>query len=136
MLVQNTEVAIRRLNALKALGVKIAIDDFGTGYSSLSYLQQFPFDVLKIDRCFIRNITENTSNAAITEAIIAMAKNLNLKLIAEGVETEDELSFVCQHQCDGMQGYLFSRPVPVQEFHQLLLTNKRLPLPTSHKLAE
>ncbi len=136
MLVQNTEVAIRRLNALKALGVKIAIDDFGTGYSSLSYLQQFPFDVLKIDRCFIRNITENTSNAAITEAIIAMAKNLNLKLIAEGVETEEELSFVCQHQCDGMQGYLFSRPVPVQEFHQLLLTNKRLPLPTSHKLAE
>jgi diguanylate cyclase (GGDEF)-like protein len=136
MLVQNTEVAIRRLNALKALGVKIAIDDFGTGYSSLSYLQQFPFDVLKIDRCFIRNITENTSNAAITEAIIAMAKNLNLKLIAEGVETEDELSFVCQHQCDGMQGYLFSRPVPVQEFHQLLLTNKRLPLPTSHKLVE
>jgi len=136
MLAQNTEVAIRRLNALKALGVKIAIDDFGTGYSSLSYLQQFPFDVLKIDRCFIRNITENANNAAITQAIIAMAKSLNLKLIAEGVETAAELSFVCQHKCDGMQGYLFSRPVPVQEFYKLLTTGERLPLPINHKLAD
>ncbi len=129
MLVQNTEVAIRRLNALKSLGVQIAIDDFGTGYSSLSYLQQFPFDILKIDRCFIRDITENPNNAAITKAIIEMAKSLNLKLIAEGVETEAELSFVYQHQCDGMQGYLFSRPVPTHEFEQLLIAGKRLPLP-------
>ena len=131
MLVQNTEVAIRRLNALKSLGVEIAIDDFGTGYSSLSYLQQFPFDILKIDRCFIRDITENANNAAITKAIIAMAKSLDLKLVAEGVETEAELSFVCQHQCDGMQGYLFSRPVPPEEFRQLLTADKRLPLPIS-----
>jgi len=129
MLVQNTEVAIRRLNALKSLGVEIAIDDFGTGYSSLSYLQQFPFDILKIDRCFIRDITENPNNAAITRAIIAMAKSLNLKLVAEGVETEAELSFVRQHQCDGMQGYLFSRPVPAEDFRQLLTADKRLPLP-------
>jgi EAL domain-containing protein (putative c-di-GMP-specific phosphodiesterase class I) len=128
MLVQNTEVAIRRLNALKALGVEIAIDDFGTGYSSLSYLQQFPFDILKIDRCFIRNITENSNNAAITKAIIEMAKNLSLKLIAEGVETEAELSFVCKHKCDGMQGYLFSRPVPAHEFEHLLTSGKCLPL--------
>jgi diguanylate cyclase (GGDEF)-like protein len=128
MLVQNTEVAIRRLNALKALGVEIAIDDFGTGYSSLSYLQQFPFDILKIDRCFIRNITENSNNAAITKAIIEMAKSLSLKLIAEGVETEAELSFVCKHKCDGMQGYLFSRPVPAHEFEQLLTSGKCLPL--------
>lgn len=136
MLAQNPAVAIRRLNALKALGVKIAIDDFGTGYSSLSYLQQFPFDVLKIDRCFIRNITDNANNSAITQAIIAMAKSLNLKLIAEGVETEAELGFVCQHQCNGMQGYLFSRPVPVQEFYKLLITGRRLPLPTAYKLAD
>jgi EAL domain-containing protein (putative c-di-GMP-specific phosphodiesterase class I) len=129
MLVQNTEVAIRRLNALKSLGVQIAIDDFGTGYSSLSYLQQFPFDILKIDRCFIRNITDNSNNAAITKAIIEMAKSLDLKLIAEGVETEAELSFVCQQNCDGMQGYLFSRAVPTQEFYQLLTTGKRLALP-------
>jgi EAL domain-containing protein (putative c-di-GMP-specific phosphodiesterase class I) len=131
MLVQNTEVAIRRLNALKSLGVQIAIDDFGTGYSSLSYLQQFPFDILKIDRCFIRNITDNPNNAAITKAIIEMAKSLNLKLVAEGVETESELSFVCQHKCDKMQGYLFSRPLPAQEFEQLLTTGKRLPLPVA-----
>jgi len=133
MLVQNTEVAIRRLNALKSLGVEIAIDDFGTGYSSLSYLQQFPFDILKIDRCFIRNITENPSNSAITKAIIEMAKTLNLKLVAEGVETESELSFVCQHQCDGMQGYLFSRPLPAHEFQQLLISNKCLPLPLAQQ---
>jgi diguanylate cyclase (GGDEF)-like protein len=133
MLVQNTEVAIRRLNALKSLGVEIAIDDFGTGYSSLSYLQQFPFDILKIDRCFIRNITENSNNAAITKAIIEMAKSLNLKLMAEGVETEAELSFVSQYQCDGMQGYLFSRPLPAHEFEQLLKSNKRLPIPVNSK---
>jgi diguanylate cyclase (GGDEF)-like protein len=132
MLVKNTEVAIRRLNALKSLGVKIAIDDFGTGYSSLSYLQQFPFDILKIDRCFIRNITDDSNNAAITKSIIEMAKTLNLKLIAEGVETEAELSFVCKHQCDEMQGYLFSRPVPFQEFEQLLKIGKRLPLPIAY----
>jgi diguanylate cyclase (GGDEF)-like protein len=129
MLVHNTEVAIRRLNALKSLGVEIAIDDFGTGYSSLSYLQQFPFDILKIDRCFIQNITDNPNNAAITKAIIEMAKTLNLKLMAEGVETEAELSFVCQNHCDGMQGYLFSRPLPSHDFEQLLKKNKRLPLP-------
>jgi EAL domain-containing protein (putative c-di-GMP-specific phosphodiesterase class I) len=129
MLVENTEVAIRRLNALKSLGVQIAIDDFGTGYSSLSYLQQFPFDILKIDRCFIRNIRDNANNAAITKAIIEMAKSLDLKLTAEGVETEAELSFVYQHKCDGMQGYLFSRPLPAHEFEQLLMSGKRLALP-------
>ncbi|MBE9126439.1 MULTISPECIES: GGDEF domain-containing response regulator [unclassified Coleofasciculus] len=129
MLIKNVEVAIRRLNALKALGVEIAIDDFGTGYSSLSYLQQFPFDVLKIDQCFVRNIMDNSSNAAITQAIIQMAKSLKLKLIAEGVETETELAFVCQHQCDGMQGYLFSRPLSANEFEKLLINRKSLPIP-------
>ncbi len=133
MLVHNTEVAIRRLNALKSLGVEIAIDDFGTGYSSLSYLQQFPFDILKIDRCFIQNITDNPNKAAITKAIIEMAKTLNLKLMAEGVETEAELSFVCQNHCDGMQGYLFSRPLPSHDFEQLLKKNKRLPLPINSR---
>lgn len=131
MLVQNTEVAIRRLNALKSLGVQIAIDDFGTGYSSLSYLQQFPFDILKIDRCFIQDITDDPSKAAITKAIIEMAKTLELKLIAEGVETKSELSFVRQNKCDVMQGYLFSRPVPEQEFEELLTTGKCLSLPNS-----
>lgn len=131
MLLQNTEVAIRRLNALKSLGVQIAIDDFGTGYSSLSYLQQFPFDTLKIARCFIQNITDDPSNAAITKAIIEMAKTLELKLIAEGVETEAELSFICENKCDVMQGYLFSRPVSKREFEQLLTSGKCLPMPES-----
>lgn len=134
MLVQNTEVAISRLKALKALGVEIAMDDFGTGYSSLSYLQQFEFDILKIDRSFIRKIAEKINKAAITKAIIEMAKSLNLRLIAEGVETESELAFVYHHQCDEMQGYLFSPPVPAQEFHQLLVTGKCLALPISYKI--
>lgn len=126
MLVSNTDVAIRRLKTLKSLGMQIAIDDFGTGYSSLSYLQKFPFDILKIDRCFVRNITANPHNAGITEAIIQIAKTLELKLIAEGVETEAELNFVCQHNCDIMQGYLFSKPLPPQEFEELLFSGKNL----------
>jgi len=126
MLVENTDVAIRRLQALKALGVEIAIDDFGTGYSSLSYLQQFPFDTLKIDRCFIRNIQDNPSQLAITQAIIEMANTLNLKLVAEGVETEAELSFVVQHHCQMMQGYLFSKPLPAKAFESLLFSGKAL----------
>lgn len=126
MLVENTDVAIRRLQALKALGVEIAIDDFGTGYSSLSYLQQFPFDTLKIDRCFIRNIQDNPSQAAITQAIIEMANTLDLKLVAEGVETDAELSFVVQHHCHKMQGYLFSKPLPAKEFESLLFSGKYL----------
>ncbi len=129
MLVQNTDEAIRQLRDLKALGVEIAIDDFGTGYSSLSYLQQFPFDVLKIDRCFIQNVKSDANKAAITQAIVQMAKSLNLKSIAEGVETEAELSFVQQQQCHAIQGYFFSAPVPAEAFQQLLATGKRLPLP-------
>jgi diguanylate cyclase len=126
MLVENTDVAIRRLQALKALGVEIAIDDFGTGYSSLSYLQQFPFDTLKIDRCFIRNIQDNPSQAAITQAIIEMAKTLKLKIVAEGVETEAELAFVMQHHCHAMQGYLFSKPLPTKDLESLLFSGKSL----------
>ncbi|MCP2730302.1 EAL domain-containing response regulator [Limnofasciculus baicalensis] len=136
MLVQNTEVAIRRLNALKALGLTIAIDDFGTGYSSLSYLQQFPFDILKIDQCFIRNISENSHNAAITKAIIEMAKKMELKIIAEGVETKEELEFVCQNQCDMMQGYIFSQPLSAKEFKELLISGKSLMMLRSLKNQE
>ncbi len=132
MLVQNTEVAIGRLKALKALGVEIAMDDFGTGYSSLSYLQQFDFDILKIDRSFIHKIGKKSNKEAITKAIIEMAKSLNLRLIAEGVETESELAFVYQHQCDEIQGYLFSPPVPAHEFQELLVTGKCLVLPIGH----
>lgn len=115
-LVQNAEVAIRRLKALKTLGVSIAIDDFGTGYSSLSYLQQFPFDKLKIDRSFVHNIHTNEANSAIITAIITMAHQLNLRVIAEGVENQEELEFLKSHGCDEMQGFLFSYPVSPKEF--------------------
>lgn len=121
LLVSNPKLAAESMNALKKLGVQIAIDDFGTGYSSLSYLEQFPFDILKIDRCFIRNINNNPKNSVITATVIQMAHKLDLKVIAEGVETEEELAFLQENNCDEMQGYLFSPPVPASEFEKFLL---------------
>ncbi|MGB7519955.1 MAG: bifunctional diguanylate cyclase/phosphodiesterase, partial [Spirulinaceae cyanobacterium] len=126
ILVQNVTLARNKLNALKMLGIKIAIDDFGTGYSSLSYLQQFPFDILKIDRCFIHNIQHNTKNAAITNAILQMAHSLSFKVIAEGVETNAELNFLRQNNCDEMQGFLFSHPLTAGEFEELLMSEQSL----------
>ena len=124
MLVQNPPLAKQKLEALNLLGIKIAIDDFGTGYSSLSYLQQFPFEILKIDQCFVRNLTEDATNAAITIAIMQMAHSLNFRVIAEGVETEAELAFLRQHPCDEIQGYFFSPPLPANKFEELLSTGK------------
>ncbi|MEM9273630.1 MAG: EAL domain-containing protein, partial [Cyanobacteria bacterium P01_F01_bin.143] len=129
ILVENVKFNIQKLQLIKKLGIQIALDDFGTGYSSLSYLQQFPFNVLKIDRCFIRNIDQNSTNSIITKTIIDMAHQLNLKVVAEGVETETELAFLVEHKCDEVQGYLFSRPLPKQEFEELLFSNKRFPIP-------
>ena len=125
-LVENAENAIATLKELKQLGIRIAIDDFGTGYASLSYLKQFPFDDLKIDRSFVHDVTSDTQNTVIMTAVIQMAHNLNLKVTAEGVETEAELAFLCQHQCDAMQGYLFSKPLAASDFESLLLAGKRL----------
>jgi diguanylate cyclase (GGDEF)-like protein len=126
VIMQNTDATIHKLDQLKNLGIQIAIDDFGTGYSSLSYLKQFSFDTLKIDRCFVQNISSDSKNAAIATAMIQMAHNLDLKVIAEGVETNSELAFLQQQACDEMQGYFFSRPVPAHEFERLLTTGKRL----------
>ncbi len=120
ILVENVANSIRNLQNLKALGVSIALDDFGTGYSSLSYLQKFPFDVLKIERCFIQNLDRNKKNAAIVKAIIIMAHQLGLRTVAEGVETEEELDFLCQCNCDKIQGYFFSPPVKVSQFERLV----------------
>lgn len=118
--VQNPETAKTILQELKTAGVNLALDDFGTGYSSLSYLQNFPFDSLKIDRCFIHNITQNSKNIAIINAIIQLAKSLNLKSIAEGVETQTQQEFVRQCGCDLMQGYWFSPPVTAAAFEEML----------------
>lgn len=120
-LVQDVETAILTLKELRALGVRISIDDFGTGYSSLSYLQRFPFDTLKIDRCFVQSMSNDAKNAAITTAIIQMAHQLQLQVVAEGVETQAELAFLTQHKCDSVQGYLFSPPIPAETFTNLLL---------------
>lgn len=127
-IVKDPESASKILRQLRDLGVEISIDDFGTGYSSLNYLKQFPFDTIKIDQCFIRNIAADSKNAAITTAIMQMARSLRLKVIAEGVETEPELSFLIQNKCDAMQGYLFSRPLTPEEFEKLLLAGKSLAL--------
>lgn len=126
ILIENEKLNIQRLNLIKKLGVKISLDDFGTGYSSLGYLQQFPFDILKIDRCLISNIKPNSQNAILTKTIIDMAHQLDLKVVAEGVETQSELAFLVSKGCDEIQGYLFSRPLPVQEFEKLLFSGKSL----------
>ncbi|MDW8201568.1 MAG: EAL domain-containing response regulator [Cyanobacteriota bacterium SKYGB_h_bin112] len=126
VLAEDTKAMIATLNDLEAIGVQITIDDFGTGYASLSYLQQFPVNGLKIDRCFIHNLPNDARNQAIVTAVIQMAHNLNLQVIAEGVETEQELAFLRHHHCDAMQGFLFSRPLPTSDFEALITTGKTL----------
>lgn len=125
-LLQNETEATSILTELKDQGIRIAIDDFGTGYASLSYLKQFPVDALKIDRCFIRNVHSENYNKAITRAVLQMANSLDLKVVAEGVETEAELAFLRNHECQAIQGFLFSRPLPTAEFEALLCSGKQL----------
>ncbi|MDI3396930.1 EAL domain-containing protein [Pseudomonas sp. V88_4] len=120
VLMQNVDATMSALNRLKALGVRLAIDDFGTGYSSLSYLRRFPIDVLKIDQSFIRGLSHDSSDAALVGAIISLGKSLNLNVIAEGVETAQELAFLKDHHCEEGQGYYFSRALPVDAFARLL----------------
>lgn len=122
----NIESTITTLKELSSIGVKLSMDDFGTGYSSLSYLKRFPINTLKIDRSFVKDITTNPDDKAIAAAIISMAHNLKLKVVAEGVETKEQLEILQQHHCDEIQGYLFSPPVPEEKFINLLNENKRL----------
>ena len=117
---QDAENSINKMHHLKELGVKLSMDDFGTGYSSLSYLHQFPLDILKIDRSFVKDIVGNSEDGAIARAVIAMAHSMNLKVVAEGVETEEQYNFLAEHGCEIIQGYLISRPVPANEFEKLL----------------
>ncbi|HLM79309.1 MAG TPA: EAL domain-containing protein [Terriglobales bacterium] len=120
LLLSNAHVTFPVLQDLRAMGLKLAIDDFGTGYSSLSYLKQFPVGKLKIDRSFIRDVAVNPDDAAITTAIISMAKSLSLKVIAEGAEDEAQMSFLRAHQCDEIQGYYFSKPLAVDKVAEKL----------------
>ena len=120
VLMQDAESTASALEALKGMGVRLAVDDFGTGYSSLSYLSRFPIDVLKIDQSFVHKITSDTGDAIITNAVINMGKSLKQRVIAEGVETVDQLTFLLAHGCDEGQGYYFSRPMVAQQFARLL----------------
>jgi len=129
LLMDSPESAARTLALLKESGVTISVDDFGTGYSSLAYLKRFPIDALKIDRAFVRDITTNREDAAITLAIISLAHSLNLKVVAEGVETEEQLRFLIQHACDEVQGYYFSSPIAPLECETMLLEARRLDVP-------
>jgi EAL domain-containing protein (putative c-di-GMP-specific phosphodiesterase class I) len=117
---QNAEATIMTLRELKRLGVRISIDDFGIGYSSLSYLKRLPIDTLKIDQSFVRDITTDPDDAAIATAVIALAHTLKLQVVAEGVETQEQLEFLSARHCDRMQGYLFSRPLPADECAEFL----------------
>jgi diguanylate cyclase (GGDEF)-like protein/PAS domain S-box-containing protein len=116
ILMREVGVAMQILDGLKRLGLSIAVDDFGTGYSSLNYLKQFPIDILKIDRTFVDGLPSGEQDAQIARAIIAMAHSLNLAVIAEGVETHEQLEFLREHGCDEVQGYLFGRPMPPSRF--------------------
>jgi EAL domain-containing protein (putative c-di-GMP-specific phosphodiesterase class I) len=120
MVVQKPEHAVRVLHELKALGVRIAIDDFGTGYSSLAQLKNFPIDILKVDRSFIRDLPTNQDDQSMTKAIIAMGKSLGMTVVAEGVETEEQQTFLSDNACDETQGFYFSKPVSPEGIEGLL----------------
>jgi EAL domain-containing protein (putative c-di-GMP-specific phosphodiesterase class I) len=118
--IRNMELSIRVMNMLEEMGVRCSLDDFGTGYSSLSYLKQFPLKVLKIDRSFIQDIQLDKKNEGLIAAIIAMARSLDMEVVAEGVEREEQRSFLRSQLCDHMQGYLIGHPVPDAEFKKLI----------------
>ncbi|WP_373290729.1 EAL domain-containing protein [Shewanella gelidii] len=120
MIMKKPQDSVSVLNQLKGLGLTLAVDDFGTGYSSLSYLKRFPIDTLKIDREFVGDITDDPEDAAITSAIIALAHSLELNVVAEGVETQEQLNFLAQHKCDQIQGYLLSKPLNTKDCEAFL----------------
>jgi diguanylate cyclase (GGDEF)-like protein len=124
-LMKNTEMSFVNLYELSHLGLSMIIDDFGTGYSSLSYLKRFPIHAIKIDRSFVKDINTSADDAAIASAIISMAHTMNIKVVAEGVETEEQLTFLQERGCDEIQGYLFSRPLPADEITTYLVKEKK-----------
>ena len=131
MVMGNIERAAKQLTAIKQMDVRLAIDDFGTGYSSLAQIKRFPIDTIKVDRSFIRDIQQNPEDRAITQAIIAMGKSLSLTIVAEGVETQEQQTFLRDHACDEMQGFYFSKPVAPDQFAELL--RKHVPVASPQK---
>ena len=126
LLMEDTKASSTTLTDLKAMGLHVSVDDFGTGYSSLSYLKRFSLDTLKIDQSFVHDITSDADSAAIANSIIALARSLRMRVVAEGVETEEQLDFLRTHDCDEIQGYLYSRPLPTEAFEQLMREGKEL----------
>src|SRR3990172_4103136 len=125
ILIQNEERILKRLHSLKKMGILLSMDGFGTGYSSLSYLKRFPIGEVKIDRSFIKDVTNNPDDAALVDAILSMARSLKLKTVAEGVETLEQLMFLVEHKCEGMQGDYFSRALAAESFVALLAAERR-----------
>ena len=121
-IMSDTQVTLDVLKSLKAMNVTISVDDFGTGFSSLSYLKRLPIDALKIDKSFVQDVTTDQNDAALVMAIVALAHNLRLQVVAEGVETEEQLKFLHLLRCDEAQGYLFSKPLPAQQVERVLRT--------------
>jgi EAL domain-containing protein (putative c-di-GMP-specific phosphodiesterase class I) len=122
---QDVEQAVETMRELQCLGVHLSIDDFGTGYSSLSALKNFPVARLKIDKSFVSDLSTNENDKAVASAVISLGQKLNLRVIAEGVETDDQVAFLRENNCDEMQGYHFSKPVTVQAIEELLKTTAR-----------
>ena len=114
------------MHELKALGIRFSMDDFGTGYSSLSYLKQLPVDEIKIDRSFVSEVDQFEGDQAMVITILRMAKTFGLKVVAEGVETEDQLEFLQAHNCDCYQGYYFSKPLPEKDFIQYFQAKRHI----------
>jgi EAL domain-containing protein (putative c-di-GMP-specific phosphodiesterase class I) len=130
VLMENVDAAIQTMRELKAMGVKLSIDDFGTGYSSLSYLRRFPADVLKIDRSFVTDVPASRDAAALVDAIISLAHGLHLQVIAEGVETEEQLGYLRGRGCDEIQGHLYSKAIPGADVERMLRDGWRVaPVP-------
>ncbi|PSL40760.1 EAL domain-containing protein [Planomicrobium soli] len=125
-IIQGSKSAISTMQELKAMNIHLFIDDFGRGYSSLSYLKLFPIDTLKIDQSFTRNLHLDAKTAALLDTIIGKAHNLELNIIAEGVETKELLEFLKRKQCDQTQGYYFNRPLPVEEIEKIYMPMKSL----------
>jgi hypothetical protein len=125
-IIQNEEKSLAMITLLKDMGITISLDDFGTGYSSISYLKKFKVDYLKIDRSFINGLLTCSDDQAIVRSILNLAHDLNMKVVAEGVETEEQLEFLLKHHCDVIQGYLFSKPVEIEDFNSLLALDQIL----------